>query len=400
MKNSIIYFFKSKLNLNVKGKMIERFIKRLKSNNIEILNIYNISNDEINIKIYKKDYDMVMSLNTIYEINILNYSGIVKVKNNILNNKYIIALIFLSLIVLYVLTNMIFNITIMTNDSKMSKILLNDLKELGIDKYKFKKNYKEIEKIKKELLNKHKETLEWVEIESIGTKYIVRYEPRIINKMDENNEYRHIIASKDAVIKNFDVSNGQIVKNINSYVKKGDIIVSGYIYLNENIKDTVSSTGNVYGETWYNVKITYPYKYYEEYTTVKSNNVFVIQFLNKEIELFNFNKFKDKKVKNNVIIKNNILPIKFIKQNQKELVVIDKNYSEKELIDVMINYSKEKLMNKLDEDEYIKDYKILNKTKNEDTLTLNIFFTVYENITEYQSIEKYEEIEEIKKLTD
>lgn len=391
MKNSIIYFFRSKLNLNIKGKIIERFIKRLKNNNIEILNIYNINNDEINIKIYKKDYDKLISLNTIYEINILNYYGIVKVKNNILDNKYIITLILLSLIVLYVLTNMIFNITIMTNDSKMSKTLINDLKELGIDKYKLKKSYKKIEEIKKQILSKHKDSLEWIEIESSGTKYIVRYEPRIINKESENQEFRHIIASRDAVIKNFDVSKGQIVKNINSYVKKGDIIVSGYIYLNENIKDTVSSTGKVYGETWYNVEVTYPYNYHEEYTTSKTKRVLVIQFLNKKIELFNFNKFKNKKVEDKVIVKNNILPIKFINEFQRESVVIDKNYNEEELIDVIINYSKDKLQNNLDNDEYIKDYKILNKTKNKDTLTLNIFFTVIENITEYQTIEEYKE---------
>lgn len=391
MKNSIIYFFRSKLNLNIKGKIIERFIKRLKNNNIEILNIYNINNDEINIKIYKKDYDKLISLNTIYEINVLNYYGIVKVKNNILDNKYIITLILLSLIVLYVLTNMIFNITIMTNDSKMSKTLINDLKELGIDKYKLKKSYKKIEEIKKQILSKHKDSLEWIEIESSGTKYIVRYEPRIINKESENQEFRHIIASRDAVIKNFDVSKGQIVKNINSYVKKGDIIVSGYIYLNENIKDTVSSTGNVYGETWYNVEVTYPYNYHEEYTTSKTKRVLVIQFLNKKIELFNFNKFKNKKVEDKVIVKNNILPIKFINEFQRESVVIDKNYNEEELIDVIINYSKDKLQNNLDNDEYIKDYKILNKTKNKDTLTLNIFFTVIENIAEYQTIEEYKE---------
>ena len=57
----------------------------------------------------------------------------------------------------------------------------------------------------------------------------------------------------------------------------------------------------------------------------------------------------------------------------------------------MIDYSKDKLQNTLDSDEYVKDYKILNKTKNTDTLTLNIFFTVIENITEYQTIEKYTE---------
>ena len=39
MKNKIIYDFKNKLKIKVKGKNIERFIKRLITNNIELLKI-------------------------------------------------------------------------------------------------------------------------------------------------------------------------------------------------------------------------------------------------------------------------------------------------------------------------------------------------------------------------
>ena len=39
MKNYFLFILKSKLNLKIKGNNIERIIKRLKNNNIEILNI-------------------------------------------------------------------------------------------------------------------------------------------------------------------------------------------------------------------------------------------------------------------------------------------------------------------------------------------------------------------------
>ncbi len=391
MKNSILFILKSKLNLNVKGNNIERFIKRLKNNNIELLNIYYISKNEINIKIYERDYDKVISLKTIYEVNILDYYGAIKIRNSILNNKFVILAILISLIFLYFITNMIFYVDVITNDSKMETTLKQELSNLGIKKYRFKKNYGELQEIKKKILATYRDKLEWIEIENVGTKYIVRYEPRIQNEKKEDTPLRNIIAKKDAVIYSMDILNGQIVKNINSYVKKGDIIVSGYIYLNENIKDTVSSEGTIYGETWYNVKVTYPYKYYEEHKTGDENSVLVIKFLNREIELFNFNKYKYKDKIEKTILKNNILPIKLVKELQKEKEVIDKNYSEDELTDVIIEYSKKKLSDQLDDDEYIKDYKILNKTKDKDTLTLNIFFNVIENITEYQEITEYTE---------
>lgn len=391
MKNNLLFLIKSKLNLNIKGPNIERFIKRLKNNNIEILNITHINTDEVNIKIYKYDYDNVLKLKTIYEIDILNYYGVVKLRNNIFDNKYVIIFILIALIFLYVITNMIFNIDIITNDSKMEKTLIYELEELGVKKYNFKKNYDRLQEIKKIILSNHKDELEWLEIESIGTKYIVRYEPRIKNIEKEEKKLSNIIAKKDAVIKSLNVSSGQIVKGINSYVKKGEVIVSGYIDLNGNIKDTVSSNGTIYGEVWYKVTVSYPYKYKEVKYTGNKNKVLVIKLLDKNIELFNFNHYKTKEIKDRTILKNNILPIKFVYQEQRETIVIDENNNEEELINKAIDVSKNKIEEKLKDNEYISDYKILSKTLYTDSITLNIFFTVVEDITEYQEIEKYED---------
>lgn len=395
MKNNILYLLKSKLNINIKGNNIERFIKRLKNNNIEILNIVYISKDEINIKIYKYDYDKVIKLKTIYEIEIIDYYGLIKTRNNFLNNKYIIMFIFISLIVLYITTSLIFKIDVITNDSKMEKELIEALEELGIKKYKFKKNYIELQEIKNKLLNKYRDTIEWLEIENIGTKYIIRYEPRIKNEIEEDKPLRNIVAKKDAIITSMNISSGQIIKSVDSYVKKGDIIVSGYIKLNESIKDTVSSSGTIYGQTWYNVTINYPYVYKEVKETGNTNDVFVIKILGKNIELFNFNKYNTKKVNEKELLKNNLLPIKLVKQKQIETIEINGKNNEEQLIKNAVNLAKKKIEENLKEGEYIKDYKILNKTIYTESITLNIFFNVVENITEYQTIEKYvEEIEE------
>ena len=393
MKNSIYNILKSKITLKIIGINKERIIKRLKNNNIEILSLKYID-EGIIVKIYKKDYEKLLSIKTIYELEIINYSGTYAFKNKILNNKYIIISILICLIILYIVTNLIFSIDIITNDNNMKIKIEEELNNNGVSKYKFKKSYKDLQNIKNNILSKYRSEIEWIEIEVIGTKYIVRYEPRIQNNIETNNNYRNIIASKNCLIKDMYVTSGQIIKNKNTYVKKGEIIVSGYIYLNDSIKDTVSASGTIYGECWYNVTVTYPFKYHEEKETGNSKNVIVIKLLNKEIELFNFNKYKDKKVNNTTLLKNNILPIKLIYQKQKEVTIIDENNTEEVAIEKAINYSKEKLKNNLDSDEYVNDYKILNKEIFSDSVKLNIFFSVIENITEYEDIEEYKELEE------
>lgn len=392
MKNYIEHLIKSKIILNIKGKNIERFIKRLKNNNIDILKINKILDDEIEILIYYKDYNNILKIKTIYEITKKNYQGIINFKYKILNNKFIILAIFLTSIFLYLLSNIIFEIEILTNDSNMSKVLLSELNKYGIEKYKFKKNYNELEIIKSRIINSYRDKIEWLEIENIGTKYIIKYEPRISNDVQEKNVYRNIISSKDAIITKMEVKEGQIIKEVNSYVKKGDVIVSGYIFFNNNIKNTVSSTGTIYGETWYKVSINYPFKYYENKETGNKKNVLVINFLNKKYEMFNLNKYKTKNIKEKIILKNNLLPIYISLDEQKETNIINENNSKKMAINKAIEKAKKSIEDKLDSGEYIKDYKVTDEYTTSTGVTLDIFFSVIENITEYQTIKKYEEI--------
>lgn len=395
MKNYLKFLISSKILVKVSGNNVNRFIKRLKNNNIDLISVSCIEDSLAYIKIYVKDLEKLIDLKTIYELKIVKYYGWSKFKNNIFNNKFMILFILIFTIFLYVISNVIFEVDIYTNDYKMKEKLILELEENGIKKYKFKKSYSELQIIKSKILNKYKNELEWIEIESNGTKYLIKYEPRIINKDEDNPKFRNIVAKKDAVITSVDISTGQIVKGVNSYVKKGDVIVSGYIRLNDSIKDVVAAKGIVLGETWYKVNITYPLTYYENYETGNSKNVFVIKLLNNEYELFNFNKYKTKNKKNYVLLKNNLLPISFVKQNQRQTKIINEKNTEKSAINRALECSKSKIEEKLKEKEYIKDYKILNLTRNDNSITLDVFFTIVEDITEYEEIDSnYETIDE------
>ena len=287
------------------------------------------------------------------------------------------------------LSKLTFSIDIITNDNDMKIKLLNELNDNGLKKYNFNKNYNELQIIKKNILEKYKNEIDWIEIENIGTKYIVRYEPRLNNKEIKDNTLRHIIAKKSAIIYSLDVSSGQIVKLKNSYVKKGDIIVSGYISLNDNIKDTVSSKGIVYGEVWYMVTVTYPLKYKEKIKTGKNKNVFVLRLLNKEIELFNFKHYKNKEVKKNIILKNNILPFSLEKQYQEEIKIKDEDNTIDEAIEKGVDEATKKIEDNLGENEFILNKKIIGSYNEENQVTVKIFYSVIEDITDYQEIDEF-----------
>lgn len=392
MKNKIIYNLKSKIKLIITGKNINRFIIRLNNNNIDILNSNQINKEQIEIIIYEKDLEKVKKLKTIYNIEKKEEYGLIKIKKEINKNKYIIISMILGYALLIFLCNIIYEVDIIHNDEETRNFLKQELKSYGIKEKTLKKDYKKIEQIKKEIINKNRDKIEWLEIETIGTKYVVRVETRIIKEKEQQPLNRNIIAKKDAIIKKIEAEQGQIIKEINNYVKKGDIVISGNIYVENEIKNTVPAQGKIYGETWYEINISYPFIYNETKLTNNKKKVLTIKILNKTIELTK-NKFKNKKIEEKAIIKNNLIPISIALQNQTEQNVIEQILTKEEALEKAEQLGIEKIKSNLKENEYIINHKILNTNIKENELELNMFFSVYEDITDYETIIKEENIE-------
>ena len=391
MKNGFCGKMTSKVKLNIKGKNIERFIKRLRSNQIDLLNITYLNYHEVNIVIYKKDYDKLIELKTIYDVTMVDIYGIIKIKEVVSIYKYVVSFIILGVALLIFLSHVIFNIEVIHTDSEIRNFLLQELENYGLKKYRLKKSYQEIQTIKNSILEKYKNEIEWLEIEESGTTYIVRLEERIIKQEEKEEEKQNVIASKSAVIKKIIAENGEVIRNINEYVNAGDVIISGNIYLNDEVKDTVTAKGVVYGEVWYNVSVEYPYIYSEIKEMNNYKDVFVLKLFSHNIE-FTTKPYSEKRIEEKVLLYHPLLPISLVKQRQEEIQTISLVLTAEEAKEKAIIEAQKKMEEKLDDDERIIDYKVLKLNIKEDKIVLDVFFTVYENITGYSKIIEGDEI--------
>ena len=134
-------------------------------------------------------------------------------------------------------------------------------------------------------------------------------------------------------------------------LKKGDIIISGEIKLNDTTKNIVKSQGKVYGEVWYKVSITVPLIYYEEVYTSNRLTNYRFKFLNKNFDLKKG--FENKKESIDIIFKNKYIPISLEKVTEKEIKKVEKKFNVDEAIKEGIRRSKEKIEEKLSKEEYI-----------------------------------------------
>lgn len=377
----------SRVVVQISGKHIDRLLLRLNKQKVNLLKVLKKDEDIILIIINYIDLDTVLKWKHLYNIEVKHYLGWLHIKQIIYKNRFIIFFIIIFLSILYFLSNLIFNITIITNDEQMKEMLLKELSNYNISKYHLKKSYDELAKIKEQIKQKYNNKIEWIEIESVGTKYIIRYEPRIVLEEKPKTENRNIIAKKNAIILKIDSSKGQIIRNINDYVKKGDIIISGNIALNNNIKDTISAEGTVYGEVWYELSVDYPFGYFEQTKTGKKKTVYSVKFFNKRVDLFNLKKFHDKIETEQILLHHDFLPIKFSRYNQEEVNTTSAIHTVEEASFQAVLKAQNKLLEQLNDDEFIMNYRILSSTVTETGVELKIFFSVCENITEYQIIE-------------
>ena len=375
----------SKISLNIKGKNINRFIKKLRTKRIEILSLKYKNPNEADIIIYKKDYETVLKIKSIYDVTELDVFGLIKIKRKIKISRHLIILTIIAFAIFLFFTHVIFDVEVIHSNKDIRNLLLNELKAEGIKKLSFKKSYNEISKIKEKILNKYPDKIEWLEIEEIGTKYTVRVEERTIVKEEESNTPRNIIAAKDGVLKKVIAEKGDIVKDMNDYVKKGDMIVNGELIFNEKVTGKVRAEGKAYAEVWYVTKTEYPFATYTETETGKTKDIYAIKFLNHTFE-FTLHKFKTKKIEEEDIVKHPLIPLKLVKQKQKETKVTDQILT----VEEAINKAKEKAENdikkNLSKDEYIIRSKYLKSTVKESIVEVEMFFAVYEDITDYAEI--------------
>ena len=371
--------------VEVEGKNVLLFIRRIINNNIKYDKYSLINKNKLRLRITYDDYVSLISKNSIYKITVIKYYGFKKIKYLFLKYKDYFLSSIIGLLMIIILSNITFKIDIIHNDKDVRQLIKNELKNNNIKELYKTPSYKKRLLVKKRILKENKDKIEWLEIEDIGTKYVVKVEQRKKNKKEKQCSNRSIVAKKDAMILSIEAEEGEVVKKKLDYVKKGDVIISGLIYNKEDIVSKRCARGKVYGEIWYKVNLELPKKYYEEKVTGKTKKQIDIRFLNKRYTLFN--KFKTYKRKSTNLLKSKILPISIDYSQYLETKVIRDNYTLQNVDKKATLLATSKLNDKLNNKDVIINKKVLKKYEKDSKILVEVFFKVKEDITDTISID-------------
>lgn len=366
----------------VKTKNTTKVVSILINNKIYFRDMKNIK-DYLYFKI---ELSSLEKLNNLLDIVVVKYYGESGVISFIKKHYILLVSFLLTYSILLILSKVIFSVEVVTNNLKVKESVLYELKEYGIEKYKFVKSRKEIEYIKSKILENNKDTLEWIEITKSGTKYIVNLTPRVIDKTITDDKVYDIVSKKDALIKNIIVSGGSSVKEVNEVVKKGEVIISSDIIKFDKVVGKRSAKGKVYAEVWYTVNISVPYNHVVYQETGKTINHIYLDIFGKKFTIMGKYKTNNSLNETTTLVDKPYLLFKVMKES-KELYSYKKvSLSEEETYNEAIKRADKIINDKLDTDEHIIERKVLKNNSYSSKIVLELFYRVYEDITEYKEV--------------
>ena len=390
MKNTFLNKIESSVRVKITGKNVNNYLKRLITNKIELIDLKYNSHNEAVVTIKYSDYLKLKTVRSSCDVKVTNTYGKLKIRNKIKRNYILLSSIILGIALIILLSNIIFSIEVIHTNKSVIELVGNELNKNGLKKYTFKKKYKDIKKIEDKILNDNKDKLEWISIDIIGTKYVVRIEERKIKNENNDNIYQDIVASKSGVIKKIIALSGEKKYEIDNFVSKGDTIIKGSITKPNNEVILTHASGLVYAEVWYQISVEYPYQYKEEILTGNKKNIYYLKFINKRLELFNFKKYKNFQKEPKILLYNNILPISLVKEKQYEVNIIDEIYTTEEVINKAITLAESRLMSSNKKIDKIDKVSIIKKEEYDSKIKLELFISVIEEIGEVKTLNEEE----------
>ena len=356
-----------KILVRIKVYNKEQFYIRILERNISLNNI-KYKDKYIICKIKESDYK---TLSRYYKIEILKEFNTHELFKHL--KKYYLE--YLSIILGIILFNLFINticyVDIRTTNKSLASKISKVLDIYNLKRFTLKKDYNYLVKVKQELLKTYPDELEWVEINNDGMKYIITLEERKKILPNTKNDRCDVVATKDALVTKVIAQSGVVMVKPNTYVRAGDVLISGEIKYNEEIKNTVCAKGVVYGEVWYDVKMSLPKTYQEKIYTDKYRYNLELSH-NKDYKIFK-SRLKDYDTKRKTLI--SILGFKINLLKEEEIIYLTKEYTEEELdirIDELIQ---EKVGLNFKDGEEILYKNVLKKELNHSKIDIDVFVT-------------------------
>lgn len=319
-------------NIEIEGYYIERFINTCMKNNIFLWGIKRKMATLVFAKVGAEELEEVKKIAK-------NHQCIITVKNQkgfpFLVQKYKHRKIFfISLIIFFVtlfgLSKFVWNIEVTGTDKIDINEIMQEVNLSGLKIGMLKKNV-DVEGIVNKI-RLDREDIAWIGIELKGTNAIVNVvEAEAKPEIVDENDFSNIVASRDGEIAKISAQNGTVMVQAGDMVKKGDILIAGWMEGLYTDKYYVNSSGSVKAKIKYSQIEKVDKKEIKRIETGKNEKRYSIQINNFKINFYKklskFEKYNTiSTTKKLTLFSNFYIPVEIIKYTNNEVTEITEEH--------------------------------------------------------------------------
>lgn len=380
----IMQYINGYVNILIEGYYIEQFINIC---NVRQINLWNIKKEN-SVKMFANiqigDFKKLKSIckKTKCKIKIQSKSGMPFVIKKYKKRKVFFIFLLLIVLIVFALSNFVWNIEIISDGDLPKEEIINIVKSEGLDIGKLK-NTIDTKKIINQIRLKRND-VSWAGVEIVGTNAIIKLvkadeKPEIIN----DEEFCNIVADKDATILKISAQNGTPVVKESAEVKKGDILIAGWMEGKYTGKQYVHAQGEIQARVKYSSTEKVYLKETKKVETGESKTSYSVKINNFQINLpKTLPKFKkydtieeNKKIK---LFSNFYLPLELVKYTYKEYKEETIVHSIEEAKKQGVSQATEKLKDKIEGKEILnREVKV---SLDADYMEIEVIYEVKENI--------------------
>ncbi len=382
-------YLRGTVKITVEGEHAEKFLNYCLNNDIQIwevsrkehlvLNMY--TDDALKIRVPLRQMGC--------KFKVMTRRGAPFIVQRMISRSGFVAGLGIFLVLVFLLSNMVWNIEVTGADPKTEHHLRKVINEMGIKKGKLLFRLPDPREIQY-LATEKMDEVTWIGVTLEGTTFHFKVVQKELPEKIESLGPQNLIAKKKAFVTNMFVEQGQVKVERNQLVQKGELLVSGNIGKDKNVR-TVAAKGKVFGEVWYRTDVSVPLKTTFNTLTGNHNDKHFVSLFGWNVPVWGFGKVEYKEfevmedVKNFRMLKWE-LPISYIKKGIHESESVSREYTAKKAVEIAKQMADEEMESHLEEDASIKSGKILHHTIDNGKVNVSMYYKVIENIAEEQPI--------------
>ncbi|MEK8129664.1 sporulation protein YqfD [Paenibacillus filicis] len=391
MKQSFIQRLRGFVLVEVSGGRPERVVNLLSEKRMSVWDIRYLDENRITFYVTVRDFFRIRPLlrGTGSRLRIRRKEGLPFWLDKLEKRKFFAAGLLGFVIGIYLLSSLVWQVKVEGNETIQADRILQAAREEGVFRMQWKFRLREPSELSRGLQSRLPEAA-WIGVEVRGTHVLVKVvEAKIPVKPPLMNP-RHLVASKNALVTELFAEKGRPLVKPNTYVRKGDILISG-ILGDETHTQTVVASGEVKGIVWYKPTIEVPLsRQYKVYTGESKTRSYLV-LGSRGVQLTGYGKIPFEQTetlqeRKTLSWRNYALPLGWLKEKIMEVQIQEHPVDPKEAAAIGMEQAKSSILSEAGKGARVISEKILHEKAENGKVYMEVLLEVEEPIAVEQPI--------------